>query len=144
MRKTETKRRAQGTKEAEIRPRSAWLVAILGGLLAGSLGLGACGDGAPKQPTVDRLDDPAAAANVEMITEGPDEFELESSALLSRMGGSWYKTCPNSWFVSPDYFCAQCYTKSHTLPDVAYCYRPSTCKTWCGWNDNGRLRCGNC
>jgi hypothetical protein len=111
MRRNETMRRAQGTKGAAIRPRSAWLVAIMGGLLAGSLGLGACGEGAPIQATVDRLDDPAAAANVEMLTEGPDALEVKSSALVSSMGGcSWYKTCPNR----------------------------------CGWNDNGRLRCGNC
>ena len=143
MRMKETMGGAQGTKGAANRPRSAWLVAILGGLLASSLGLGACGEGETQTTPVDPQEEPGAAGNTDPITEGPEEL-LEYRGRAESPGGSWYKTCPRSWRTDSGWFCAQCYTKRHTLPDVSNCINDQTCPTYCAWNDNGHLRCGNC
>jgi hypothetical protein len=76
--------------------------------------------------------------------EASDDVQAKACVYSNLPGGSWRKSCRYVYRLCDGAVCAQCYTKSGALPSYAYCLYKSTCKTWCGWNDNGRLRCGNC
>ncbi|MDI3290379.1 hypothetical protein [Polyangium sp. 15x6] len=103
--------------------------------LAALVGIGSVAETTMAAPAEGHLDEDSDSSDV-----GADDFELR---VADPPGGSWNRTCRRGRSVSGGY-CAFCRRIDGSWTPERSCIYTRQCRSWCAWNQDGTLKCGNC